>query len=100
MKLFKLGMVAVIVAVFVVSGIATAGTLEDVKAKGFIQAGVNGDLYGFGKPDAKGVWQGLDVDTARAVAIAVFGTYKGKVKYTPLLPRPVSRPSSRERLTC
>lgn len=64
MKLFKLGMVAVIVAVFVVSGIATAGTLEDVRAKGFIQAGVNGDLYGFGKPDEKGVWRGLDVDTA------------------------------------
>lgn len=84
MKLFKIGMVAVIVTAFVVSGIATAGTLEDVKAKGFIQAGVNGDLFGFGKPDAKGVWQGLDVDTARAVAIAVFGTYKGKVKYTPL----------------
>jgi general L-amino acid transport system substrate-binding protein len=84
MKLFKLGMVAVVVAVFVVSGIATAGTLEDVKAKGFIQAGVNGDLYGFGKPDEKGVWRGLDVDTARAVAIAVFGTDQGKVKYTPL----------------
>jgi len=84
MKLFKLGMVAVIVAVFVVSGIATAGTLEDVKAKGFVQAGVNGDLYGFGKPDEKGVWRGLDVDTARAIAVAVFGTYKGKVKYTPL----------------
>ena len=84
MKLFKLGMVAVIVAVFVVSGIATAGTLEDVRAKGFVQAGVNGDLYGFGKPDAKGVWRGLDVDTARAIAISVFGTYKGKVKYTPL----------------
>ena len=84
MKLFKLGMVAVLVAVFAVSGIATAGTLEDVRAKGFIQAGVNGDLYGFGKPDEKGVWRGLDVDTARAIAIAVFGTYKGKIKYTPL----------------
>lgn len=84
MKLFKAGMVAVIVAVFVVSGIATAGTLEDVRAKGFVQAGVNGDLYGFGKPDAKGVWRGLDVDTARAIAISVFGTYKGKIKYTPL----------------
>ena len=60
-----------------------AGTLEDVKARGYLQAGVNGDLFGFGKPDEKGVWKGLDVDTARAVAAAVFGD-ANKVKYTPL----------------
>jgi general L-amino acid transport system substrate-binding protein len=66
-----------------VCGLATAGTLDDVKAKGFVQAGVNGDLFGFGKPDEKGVWRGLDVDTARAVAAAVFGD-ANKVKYTPL----------------
>jgi general L-amino acid transport system substrate-binding protein len=70
-------------AVLLVSSIAVAGTLEDVRAKGYIQAGVNGDLFGFGKPDEKGVWKGLDVDTARAVAAAVFGD-ADKVKYTPL----------------
>jgi len=63
--------------------VAVGKTLENVRAKGFIQAGVNGDLFGFGKPDAKGVWKGLDVDTARAVAAAVFGD-ADKVKYTPL----------------
>jgi len=62
---------------------AGAGTLDDVKAKGFIQAGVNGELFGFGKPDEKGVWRGLDVDTARAIAVAVFGDPE-KVKFTPL----------------
>jgi len=66
-----------------VSSIAVAGTLEDVRAKGYIQAGVNGDLFGFGKPDEKGVWRGLDVDTARAIAAAVFGD-ADKVKFTPL----------------
>ena len=30
-------------------------TLKAVKAKGFIQAGVNGDLFGFGKADKKAV---------------------------------------------
>ena len=66
------------------AGIAAAGeTLDAVKAKGFIQAGVNGSLFGFGKPDAKGVWKGLDVDTARAISAAVFGD-ADKVKYTPL----------------
>jgi len=79
----KISFVFAILAVFALIGSATAGTLDDVKAKGFIQAGVNGDLFGFGKPDEKGVWKGLDVDTARAIAAAVFGD-ADKVKYTPL----------------
>jgi len=79
----RLTIVFAILAVFALIGSASAGTLDDVKAKGFIQAGVNGDLFGFGKPDEKGVWKGLDVDTARAVAAAVFGD-ADKVKYTPL----------------
>ncbi len=81
MKLFKL--CVVVVALIALANVAMAGTLDDVKAKGFIQAGVNGDLFGFGKPDEKGVWRGLDVDTARAIAAAVFGD-ADKVKYTPL----------------
>ncbi len=83
MKLFKLTVVIVAVLLFAAVGFSWAGTLEDVRAKGFIQAGVNGDLFGFGKPDSKGVWRGLDVDTARAVAAAVFGD-ANKVKFTPL----------------
>ncbi len=76
--------VPTVVAAFCLSaGVAMASTLDDVKAKGFIQAGVNGDLYGFAKPDEKGVWKGLDVDTARAVAAGIFGD-ADKVKYTPL----------------
>ena len=84
MKLIKLFLVVMVAAaVIATAGLAMAGTLADVKAKGFIQAGVNGDLFGFGKPDEKGVWRGLDVDTARAVAVAVFGD-ASKVKFTPL----------------
>ncbi len=83
MKSNLLRSVAIVMAVLLVGSIAVAGTLEDVRAKGYIQAGVNGDLFGFGKPDEKGVWKGLDVDTARAVAAAVFGD-ADKVRYTPL----------------
>ncbi len=61
-----------------------AGTLDDVKAKGFVQCGVNGsNLAGFGAQDSSGNWTGLDVDLCKAVAAAVFGDAT-KVKYTPL----------------
>ena len=83
MRFCKLCVVVVLVMLMATAGMAVAGTLADVKAKGFIQAGANGDLFGFGKPDEKGVWRGLDVDTARAIAAAVFGD-ANKVKYTPL----------------
>ncbi len=59
-------------------------TLKAVQDKGYIQVGVNGDLFGFGKADQKGVWKGLDVDTARAVAVAVFGDLNDRLRYTPL----------------
>jgi general L-amino acid transport system substrate-binding protein len=66
------------------AGAAFAGKdLDAVKKKGFIQAGVNGGVFGFGMPDEKGVWKGLDVDTAKAVAVAIFGD-ASKVKFTPL----------------
>lgn len=62
---------------------AVAGTLQDVKAKGYISVGVNEGLFGFSKPDEKGVWRGLDVDTARAISVAVFGA-PDKIKWVPL----------------
>jgi general L-amino acid transport system substrate-binding protein len=62
---------------------ATAGTLDDVKAKGFIQCGVSQGLIGFSNPDAQNNWTGMDVDFCRAVAAAVFNDPQ-KVKFTPL----------------
>lgn len=60
---------------------AIAGeTLDTVKARGHLIVGVNGGLFGFGMPDEKGVWKGLDVETARAIAAAVFGDPE-KVKF-------------------
>jgi general L-amino acid transport system substrate-binding protein len=75
---------AAVVFFFLGTGIAHAqGTLDAVQKKGFVQCGVNTGLAGFSQPDSKGVWKGLDVDTCRAVAAAVFGD-AGKVRYTPL----------------
>ena len=81
MKIAKLCLV--MSALIALTGVAMAGTLDEVGAKGFIQVGVNGGVYGFSQPDQKGVWKGLDVDTARAIAAAVFGD-ASKVKFSPL----------------
>ncbi len=67
----------------VMASAASAATLDDVKAKGFVQCGVNTALAGFSAPDDKGEWTGLDVDFCRAVAAAIFGDGT-KVKFTPL----------------
>jgi len=53
------------------AGMATAGTLEDVQARGTLNCGVSTGVNGFGAPDANGVWQGFDVAICRAVAAAV-----------------------------
>lgn len=69
---------------------ASAATLDDVKAKGFVQCGVSQGLPGFSNPDDAGNWTGIDVDLCRAVAAAVFGD-ASQVKFTPL--------SAKERFT-
>ena len=82
MKRFNL-CVVVVMAVVLTAGFALAGTLEEVRARGHIIAGVNGGVFGFSMPDDKGVWKGLDVDTARAISVAVFGD-ADKVKFKAL----------------
>ncbi|MBV8567507.1 MAG: amino acid ABC transporter substrate-binding protein, partial [Methylobacteriaceae bacterium] len=62
---------------------APAATLDQVKQKGFLACGANGTLAGFGIPDDKGNWTGLDVDFCRAVAAAIFGD-PTKVKFIAL----------------
>ena len=85
MRFAKSGMVALLAALTLLLPLAVfAGeTLDAVKARGYLIVGVNGGLYGFGMPDDKGVWRGLDVDTGRAIATAVFGD-PDKIKYVTL----------------
>ena len=61
---------------------ASAATLDDVKAKGFMQCGVSTGVPGFAFTDANGDWQGFDPALCRAVAAAIFGDPKA-VKFTP-----------------
>jgi general L-amino acid transport system substrate-binding protein len=79
----KLSLIVAGVAALAAASVAQAGTLEDVRAKGFVQCGVSQGLPGFSNPDDQGNWAGIDVDLCRAVAAAVFGDANA-VKYTPL----------------
>jgi len=65
-----------------VTTVAGAGTLDDVRARGELICGVTTGLAGFAAPNDKGEWAGFDVDVCRAVATAVFGDPK-KVKFVP-----------------
>ncbi|MEP3275380.1 MAG: amino acid ABC transporter substrate-binding protein [Stappiaceae bacterium] len=74
----------------IVASSASAATLADVKAKGFVQCGVSQSLPGFSNPDSDGNWTGLDVDVCRAIASSIFDDPEA-VKFTPL--------SAKERFT-
>ncbi len=61
---------------------AHGATLDDVKARGFVQCGVTTGLAGFAYTDAEGNWEGFDVAFCRATAAAVFGD-PNAIKFTP-----------------
>ncbi|MCP4765532.1 MAG: amino acid ABC transporter substrate-binding protein [Gammaproteobacteria bacterium] len=82
MKLFKTLAVSAAVALASTSGVANAGTLEDVKARGELNCVVTTGVAGFGAPDDSGRWTGFDVDFCRATAAAVLGD-PNKVKFVP-----------------
>lgn len=71
--LIKLGVAAAAVVGMSSAAFAQAKTLDTVKARGQLLCGVGTGLAGFGQPDDKGAWTGLDVDFCRAMAAAIFG---------------------------
>ncbi|MFD2180909.1 amino acid ABC transporter substrate-binding protein [Rhodoplanes azumiensis] len=62
---------------------AEAATLDTIKARGALNCGANGQLPGFGMPDAQGIWTGFDVELCRALAAAIFNDPQ-KVKFVAL----------------
>ncbi len=62
---------------------ASAQTLKKVQDRGQLLCGGSTGLAGFGQPDDKGVWKGIDVDYCRAMAAAIFNDAT-KVKFVPL----------------
>lgn len=62
---------------------ASAATLDEVQERGELRCGVNVGLSGFSSPDQDGTWQGLDVETCRGIAAAIFDDPEA-VSFTPL----------------
>jgi len=79
----RIAAVASVACVVGVSSAFAGETFDAVKERGELICGVHTGLYGFGAPDEKGNWAGLDVDMCRVVAAAVFGDAT-KVRYVPL----------------
>ena len=65
-----------------VSSASAGPTLDKVRSRGVLVCAVNTGLAGFAMPDRQGNYQGLDADTCRAIAAAVFGDAT-KVKFVP-----------------
>ena len=72
-----------LMAIGATANTAHAGTLEDVRAAGVLNCGINTGLPGFAFTDDKGNWQGFDVAFCKALAGAVLGD-PSKVKYVSL----------------
>jgi len=66
-----------------VAQVASAGTLDDVKARGELKCGVSGGVPGFSAPDDAGRMQGIDAAVCDAIAAAVIGDAT-KVVFIPL----------------
>ncbi len=76
-------LLALTASLFALTMAAHSTTLEDVKARGKLNCGVNAGLMGFAEKAADGAWAGMDVDYCKALAAATLGD-AAKVEYVPL----------------
>ena len=70
-------------AAFAVAQVASAATLDDVKARGELRCGVDGGVPGFSAPNDAGRMVGIDAAVCDAIAAAVLGD-SSKVTFIPL----------------
>lgn len=61
-----------------------AGTLEEVKSRGYLLCGITEASPGFSVVDEDGERNGFDIDHCKTVAVAIFGS--PEVNYIPLTP--------------
>ncbi len=58
-------------------------TLDAIRARGQLVCGIGTGVAGFGLPDSRGIWQGMDIDLCRGLAVAIFNDIT-KVRFVPL----------------
>src|SRR3712207_9463569 len=75
--------VAFACALAVGGGAQAQQTLAAVKARGQLVCGINPSVPGFSLPDSRGVWQGLDTELCRGLAVAILND-PSKVRFQPL----------------
>ena len=85
-SVFTLGATALLAGAVAAAAPAQAqgsgsATMDAIKARGSMTCGVTTGVAGFSLSDTKGVIQGIDADTCRAVAAAILG--KPEVRFVP-----------------
>ena len=85
---FALGAAALLAGASALASPANAqgsgsATIDNIKSRAQMICGVAGTTAGFSLPDSKGVMQGIDADTCRAVAAAILGD-GNKIRFVPL----------------
>jgi general L-amino acid transport system substrate-binding protein len=83
MKRLLIGAALTVSAAVAAAPAFAQATLNQVKSRGQLTCGANTGLAGFGLPDDKGNWVGLDVEYCRAIAAAIFND-PTKIKFVPL----------------
>ena len=76
MRLFHSSATGALLAALTLSSPSAAqdgSTVASVKSKGVVSCAANGGRQGMSSLDSQGKWVGMDVDTCRAVAVAVLG---------------------------
>ncbi len=81
-SLLRAARLACIGAAFAAPAFAQSPTLDAVRQRGMFNCGVSPNLPGFSAPDSRGVMQGLEADSCRAIAVALFGD-PDKVRFVP-----------------
>ncbi len=78
----KFRFAAAAAAFAIVSGAASAATLDAIRQRGVLICGVHPSQPGFGQVDSTGRYKGLDIDLCRAMSAAIFDDVE-KVRFIP-----------------
>lgn len=83
MQLATCRLLGLLLALLLAPFAAAADQLDDIRERGQLRCGVNGEVPGLSYRDESGAWTGIDVDFCRAVAVAAVGS-ASKVELVPV----------------